>query len=165
VQKLFGFCTTIAKNLRRLRKCSVSPNLTDSDFTRAKAPSTPSSDLLSFRPPREIFLRSFALARDDGHRPVTFAPFAFFARDNPRLTGARSAPYENLRVLRAFVVNPAFLILVVASPCSVIYRCFRTVNATRLWPANERLRSADGRSCFASGRRSLPAARCRLENL
>jgi hypothetical protein len=24
-----------------------------------------------------------------------------FARDNPRLTGARSAPYENLRVLRA----------------------------------------------------------------
>jgi hypothetical protein len=33
-----------------------------------------------------------------------------FARDNPRLTGARSAPYENLRVLRAFVVNPTFLI-------------------------------------------------------
>jgi hypothetical protein len=31
-----------------------------------------------------------------------------FARDNPRLTGARGAPYENLRVLRAFVVNPTF---------------------------------------------------------
>ena len=30
----------------------------------------------------------------------SFAPFACFARDNPRLTGARSAPYENLRVLR-----------------------------------------------------------------
>ncbi|MBM2803646.1 MAG: hypothetical protein HW419_1539 [Deltaproteobacteria bacterium] len=27
------------------------------------------------------------------------ACFALFARDNPRLTGARSAPYENLRVL------------------------------------------------------------------
>jgi len=37
-----------------------------------------------------------------------------FARDNPRLTGARSAPYENLCVLRAFVVNPTFLILVAA---------------------------------------------------
>jgi hypothetical protein len=37
-----------------------------------------------------------------------------FARDNPRLTGARGAPYENLRVLRAFVVNPTFLILVAA---------------------------------------------------
>jgi len=31
-----------------------------------------------------------------------------FARDNPRLTGARSAPYENLRVLRAFVVKTVF---------------------------------------------------------
>jgi hypothetical protein len=39
-----------------------------------------------------------------------------FARDNPRPTGARSAPYENLRVLRAFVVNPTFLILVAAWP-------------------------------------------------
>ena len=39
-----------------------------------------------------------------------------FARDNPRLTGARSAPYENLRVLRAFVMNPSFLILVAALP-------------------------------------------------
>ena len=31
------------------------------------------------------------------------------ARDTPRLTGARSAPYENLRVLRGeniFTVNP-----------------------------------------------------------
>jgi hypothetical protein len=43
-----------------------------------------------------------------------------FARDNPRLTGARSAPYENLRVLRAFVVNPTFLILVSALPRCVI---------------------------------------------
>jgi hypothetical protein len=42
----------------------------------------------------------------------SFAPFAFFAGDIPRPTGARSAPYENLRVLRAFVVNPTFLILV-----------------------------------------------------
>ena len=33
-----------------------------------------------------------------------------FAGDTPRLTGARSAPYENLRVLRALVVNPTFLI-------------------------------------------------------
>jgi hypothetical protein len=49
------------------------------------------------------------------------------AGDIPRLTGtppggfepqggARSAPYENLRVLRAFVVNPTFLILVAAVP-------------------------------------------------
>ena len=35
-----------------------------------------------------------------------------FARDNPRLTGTQSAPCENLRVLRAFVVNPAFPITV-----------------------------------------------------
>jgi len=39
-----------------------------------------------------------------------------FARNNPRRTGAPSAPYENLRVLRAFVVNPTFLILVAALP-------------------------------------------------
>ena len=39
-----------------------------------------------------------------------------FAGDIPRPTGARSAPYENLRVLRAFVVNPTFLILVAAVP-------------------------------------------------
>jgi len=31
-------------------------------------------------------------------------------RGNPRVTGARSAPYNNLRVLRAFVVNPDFLV-------------------------------------------------------
>src|SRR4030065_728951 len=41
---------------------------------------------------------------------------AFFARDISRPTGARSAPYENLRVLRAFVVDPTFLILVAAVP-------------------------------------------------
>jgi len=39
-----------------------------------------------------------------------------FAGDIPRLTGARSAPYENLCALRAFVVNPTFLILVAAEP-------------------------------------------------
>jgi hypothetical protein len=39
-----------------------------------------------------------------------------FAGDIPRLTRARSAPYENLRVLRAFVVNPTFLILVTVAP-------------------------------------------------
>jgi hypothetical protein len=33
-----------------------------------------------------------------------------FAGDIPRLTGARSAPYENLRVLRAFVVKNPFLL-------------------------------------------------------
>jgi hypothetical protein len=51
-----------------------------------------------------------------GNQFLFFAPFAFFARDIPRLTGARSAPYENLRVLRAFVANPTFLILVAALP-------------------------------------------------
>ena len=35
---------------------------------------TLSSDLLSFRPQGEIFLRSLAFPRDDGLRPVTFAP-------------------------------------------------------------------------------------------
>jgi hypothetical protein len=36
--------------------------------------------------------------------------------DIPRPTGARSAPYENLRVRRAsFVVNPTFLIFVAGS--------------------------------------------------
>ena len=40
-----------------------------------------------------------------GNQFLFFAPFAFFARDIPRPTGARSAPYENLRVLRAFVVK------------------------------------------------------------
>jgi hypothetical protein len=33
-----------------------------------------------------------------------------FARNNPRRTGAPSAPYENLRVLRAFVVKCLFLL-------------------------------------------------------
>jgi hypothetical protein len=49
-----------------------------------------------------------------GNQFLFFEPFAFFAEDIPRPTGARSAPYENLRVLRAFVVNPTFLILVAA---------------------------------------------------
>src|SRR3972149_155756 len=35
-----------------------------------------------------------------GNRFLFFAPFAFFAGDIPRPTGARSAPYETLRVLR-----------------------------------------------------------------
>jgi len=51
-----------------------------------------------------------------GNQFLFFTPFAFFARDTPRLTGARSAPYENLRDLRAFVVNPTFFILVAAQP-------------------------------------------------
>ena len=66
----------------------------DSDFLAPNSPSPLSSDLLSFRPKGEIYLRSLALARDDGPRPVTFAPlreinllrfgvpFATFARDN-----------------------------------------------------------------------------------
>ena len=54
-------------------------------------------------------------------RPLRLGVFAryppnsclmFFARDNPRLTGARSAPYENLRVLRAFVVKYPVLLCV-----------------------------------------------------
>jgi len=42
------------------------------------------------------------LAKDAkfGDRFLFFAPFACFARDIPRLTGARSAPYEILRALR-----------------------------------------------------------------
>src|SRR3990172_3235199 len=47
---------------------------------------------------------------DTGYRSFRFGNFfplrlRAFARDIPRPTGARSAPYENLRVLRAFVVN------------------------------------------------------------
>ncbi len=41
-------------------------------------------------------------ARDDGHRPVTFAG------NLAKLIGARSASYENLRVLRAFVAPMIF---------------------------------------------------------
>ena len=48
--------------------------------------------------------------------PFLLGVLGAFAGDIPRLTGAPSAPYENLRVLRAFVVNPTFLILVAASP-------------------------------------------------
>ena len=51
-----------------------------------------------------------------GNQFLFFAPFVFFAGDIPRPTGARSAPYGTLRVLRAFVVNPTFLILVAALP-------------------------------------------------
>jgi hypothetical protein len=54
---------------------------------------------------------------------MTMLFLCVFARDIPRPTGARSAPYENLRVLRAFVVNPTFLILVAAEP-----RCVSVVN-------------------------------------
>jgi hypothetical protein len=39
-----------------------------------------------------------------------------FARDNPRLTGARSASYEILPVLRAFLVNPVCSLLVATQP-------------------------------------------------
>jgi hypothetical protein len=45
-------------------------------------------------------LRLGAFARDNPN-----SCFPFFARDHPKLTGARSSPYENLRVLRAFVVK------------------------------------------------------------
>ena len=37
-------------------------------------------DSLSFRPKGEIFLRSLAFARDDGPRPVTFAPWRLCGR-------------------------------------------------------------------------------------
>jgi len=37
-------------------------------------------DSLSFRPQGEIFLRSLAFARDDGRRPVTFAPLRLGGR-------------------------------------------------------------------------------------
>jgi hypothetical protein len=52
--------------------------------------------------------------------PFLLGVLCVLARDIPRLTGARSAPYENLRVLRAFVVNPTFLFLVAAVPREVL---------------------------------------------
>jgi len=44
------------------------------------------------------------------------APFAFFAVDIPRPTGARSAPYETRRVLRVLRGEITFHFLVAALP-------------------------------------------------
>jgi len=84
--------TTIHDNFRGLRK-----------FSRRRRP-------LGFG----YASRQDAKVAKFGNRFLFFVPFAFFAGDIPRPTGARSAPYGNLRVLRAFVVNPTFLILVAA---------------------------------------------------
>ena len=52
----------------------------DWDFLAPNSPSPLSSDLLSFRPKGEIYLRSLALARDDGPRPVTLVPLRLCER-------------------------------------------------------------------------------------
>ena len=93
--------------------------------------------ILKFARPAQIFLESKTLgfgyysrqdaktlsSEENNNSPQSnslplFRPLRLgvFAGDIPRVTGARSAPCENLRVLRAFVVNPAFLILVAALP-------------------------------------------------
>ncbi len=72
---------------------------------------------LSFRPKGEIFLRSLAFARDDGPRPVTFAPwrlcgkssdffFASFALFAVRESGLRSCLDKATSDLVAFTQFP-----------------------------------------------------------
>jgi hypothetical protein len=87
-------------SFRGLRKFFNSPGLWDAEIdSRQACPERSRRDAKNAKL-KEVFLGGLCA----------------FARDNPRLTGARIAPYENLRVLRAFVVNPTFLILVAAWP-------------------------------------------------
>ena len=91
-------CTAIAANLRGARKffgdleCSnlgIDSRQACPESHRRGA-KTLSSDLLSFRPQGEIFLRSLAFPRDDGHRPVTFAPWRPFDFAQDMLCGRYS---------------------------------------------------------------------------
>jgi hypothetical protein len=75
---LCALCVARSQNLRGLRKFSAARILSNSEIPRAK----------------------HAKNAKFGNLILSFAAFAFFARDIPRLTGARSAPYENLRALR-----------------------------------------------------------------
>ena len=63
----------------------------------------------------ERFLPEFTLSSAEGVE-MTNSGLGAFARDNPRLPDARSAPYKSLRVLRAFVVNPVFHLPLAAVP-------------------------------------------------
>jgi hypothetical protein len=84
--------------------------LSDSDIPPAKAQRRQVLKFCHFDPWEKSFLdRSCSLGMTGIPRHLRA-----FAGDIPRPTGERSAPYENLRVLRAFVVNSTFLISVAA---------------------------------------------------
>src|SRR3990172_4133232 len=93
------------------RKLSASRKFSDSNISPAKALSDgrgPSSRANT----RDIG-RISLFVRNDNALP---SRLCVFARDIPRPTGARSAPYENLRALRAFVVKIGFASSVAAAP-------------------------------------------------
>ena len=65
---------------------------------------------------------SFEFVSNFGFRAsnLRFSNVAFFARDIPRPTGARSAPYQNLRVLRAFVVKTILILFACGCAASIL---------------------------------------------